>query len=553
VPENDQPLGETRPKSAIFADRFPEISGPQDPTKGRRGSVAAAGEPAPLELFEREFLSASERISAALAYHTAAVNAGAFARAEAVFSEGLKKDPRSKRLHFLRIDLLLRQGKFHEAMEAIEAAMAEYGVDEGMLAAALSVRQRIGRHLRSRGDCSVSLCMIVKDEQPHLACCLQSVKHLVDEIIVADTGSMDRTRDIAAAFGACVLDVLWEGDFAKARNAALAAASCRWVLVLDADEVISDRDAERFKSLLRENGSFPAAYTVHTRNYTFHASTIGWQANNSAYPAEEKGLGWFPSEKVRLFPNRMGIRFSGTVHELVEPSLRELGIPIRESGIPVHHYGKLDEGKTFEKTRGYRDLGEKKLEHAPEAAAAIRELAIQSSHLNRNAEAAALWERYLEQEPSSAEAHLNLGSACWQLGRYDDALEHAKTARRLNPGSKEAAFNRAIAELLLGKARAAAKTLERLLGRTADYPPARFVLASAYACCGETQRSLAALKPLRATSLGPYLVESFHDLSQRLHAASQVGYCAKLLRLAMEANCSDKRIAEMFEAIRPPA
>lgn len=514
-------------------------------------ACASGAERASAESLERDILTSEDTLPAALAYHTAALAAGAFARAEAVFTEALKRHPHNKRLKFLRIDLLLRQEKFSDAMDAIEAAMAEFGVDDGILAAALAVRGRIGLRGPTRADRDVSLCMIVKDEQRHLAACLQSVKGLVDEIVVADTGSTDRSRDIATAFGARVIDVRWEDDFARARNAALAAASRRWVLVLDADEVISARDWEPFEALLRGAGPEAVAYTIRTRNYSFHASTVGWQANEGAYPQEERGLGWFPSDKVRLFPKAAGVRFSSPVHELVEPSLRELGISIRECGVAVHHYGKLEEAKTLEKTRDYRELGQKKLGSAPFDAAAIRESAIQCSHLNRHAEAAELWRRYLDKEPRSAEAHLNLGSACWQLGRYAEALDHAKSAGRLNSTLKEAVFNRAIAELLLGRAPAASRAIERLLSRHPDYLPARFILAAAHACSGKTRQSLAALQPLQATPLGPHLAESFLDLAKRLLAAPHAGYCAKLLRVAMAANCADDRILSLVETVDP--
>ncbi|RPI67925.1 MAG: glycosyltransferase family 2 protein, partial [Geobacteraceae bacterium] len=94
---------------------------------------------------------------------------------------------------------------------------------------------------------SVSLCMIVKNEQSHLARCLRSVKPLVDEMIVVDTGSSDRTQDIAKIFGAKVFEFPWNNDFSKARNFSLSKAAGNWILVLDADETISVKDDEEFR------------------------------------------------------------------------------------------------------------------------------------------------------------------------------------------------------------------------------------------------------------------------------------------------------------------
>ncbi len=90
----------------------------------------------------------------------------------------------------------------------------------------------------------VSLCMIVRDEERYLADALESVRGVVDEICIVDTGSKDRTLEIAQGAGARTEEIAWPGDFSKARNVALAMASRRWILVLDADERLSPRSRE---------------------------------------------------------------------------------------------------------------------------------------------------------------------------------------------------------------------------------------------------------------------------------------------------------------------
>ena len=83
----------------------------------------------------------------------------------------------------------------------------------------------------------ISACMIVKDEERDLPACLASLEDLADEIVVYDTGSSDRTRDIARQAGATVIEGHWDDDFGRARNAALAECTGRWILHIDADEV----------------------------------------------------------------------------------------------------------------------------------------------------------------------------------------------------------------------------------------------------------------------------------------------------------------------------
>src|SRR6185369_12826459 len=81
----------------------------------------------------------------------------------------------------------------------------------------------------------VSLCMIVKNEEANLPPCLSSAADLVDEIIIADTGSTDRTREIAASFGARVVEFPWVDSFAAARNESVRHATGDWIFWLDAD------------------------------------------------------------------------------------------------------------------------------------------------------------------------------------------------------------------------------------------------------------------------------------------------------------------------------
>src|SRR5271165_1242506 len=96
----------------------------------------------------------------------------------------------------------------------------------------------------------VSLTMIVRNEGANLPACLSSAADLFDEIIVVDTGSTDRTRDIARDFGARVFDFVWVNDFAAARNAALARAKGDYAFWLDADDVLDPTQRAKLRVLL---------------------------------------------------------------------------------------------------------------------------------------------------------------------------------------------------------------------------------------------------------------------------------------------------------------
>jgi O-antigen biosynthesis protein len=517
---------------------------------------AAGDDPVCLEWLGKAFRSCPTSREIVLAFHEQLIALNRLAHGEEAFRATLPDHPLNRRLRFLLIDLLLRQGKLDPAMAAVESAMADFGVDAGILAAAGNVRGRLGPLRRvergSAGSDSVSLCMIVKNEEQHLARCLRSAKPVVDEIVIVDTGSTDRTRDIAAAFGARVADVSWSDDFSAARNAALELAGCEWVLVLDADEVLSERDHDRFRQTVRAVKTRPAAFRMRTRNYTRHVNAVGWQANTGEYP-EEEGPGWIPSDKVRLFTRDERIRFRYPVHELVEPALRDVNIAIGRCDIPVHHYGKLQEVTAHAKTKAYRRLGRSKLRHTKGDSPVLRELAIQASHMGQHEEAIRLWEQWVQLHPGAADAYLNIGAAWWNLGRYTEAAGFADKALRLDPDLKEAGFNRAMAWLMSGRAEEARGVLEEVLAKQADYPAARFMLGVAHACLGDPSRAEDAIEPLKELAIGEYIGESFADVVQRMVAASLSDYAGRTLEAATHMGYADEHLTSLVRGCRSAA
>lgn len=508
-----------------------------------------------LDWFEKAFQCCPFSREITLAFHETLLAFNSLQRAEEAFRHSLACRSLNRRVQYLLIDVLLRQGKYGEAMAEIESAMADFGIDSDILAAALNVRQRteaIGFAERPRTSGTVSLCMIVRNEEKHLARCLRSVKPVVDEIIIVDTGSTDRTKEIGVVFGAHVVDFPWVDDFSKARNFSLSQASCDWILVLDADETLSARDHEKFRKLINSVQTVPAAFCMRTRNYTRHVNAVDWQPNTGEYP-EEEGPGWIPSDKVRLFTNDSRIRFCHPVHELVEPALRNLNIAVGTCDIPVHHYGKLQERKTHEKTRDYSNLGRKKVKQTHRNPVALREFAIQSSHLGRHAEALNLWKEFLKLQPRSAEALLNIGAACWNLARYAEAANFAQKALRLDPTLKEAKFNRAIAVLLAGRAEETKSILQEVVAKHPKYPAAQFLLCVAHACLEEQSQLESALNSLASLAMGEYIGESFLDIAKRFLSASLADYARRTLKTASRLGFVNPEIVSLLESCRSAA
>ena len=96
---------------------------------------------------------------------------------------------------------------------------------------------------------SISVCMIVKNEEHRLARCLDSLKHIADEIVIVDTGSMDDTKQLAAQYTDKIYDFPWINDFAAARNFAFSKCSCDYIYSADADEALDEVNMQKLANL----------------------------------------------------------------------------------------------------------------------------------------------------------------------------------------------------------------------------------------------------------------------------------------------------------------
>lgn len=490
-----------------------------------------------LDLLEKGVILSPKVTDSINLYHSAITEAGEFERAEKLFRELKPFYPMNKTMSFLLIDSLIKQGKNSAAMQEIERAMVALGVDDGILGAALEIRNNLGPHQTpayADGRNSASLCMIVKNEELHIAKCLMSLKPIVDEIIIVDTGSTDRTKGIATAFGAKVFDFPWTGDFSDARNFSLSKASGQWIFVMDADEVISPLDYPAFKELVKKTKQGASAFKFVTRNYITSVNIDTWNPNDGRYILEEAGAGWVPSDKVRLFPNNMEIRFENPVHEMVEPSLKKLKMPVKEVAIPVHHYGKLSVQKSREKGEQYYLLGKKKLEETGGNLDAICELAIQAGELERYDEALELWQKAINIAPSLPVAFMNMGHIYLQKGDIKESLAASRMAMKLKPDYWEAISNYAIGELCGGDIKKSISALEGLLNKNRDYLLALGVLSASYCCNGQREKGLECFARLNQEQVA--FSGLLSSLAKQLIAAGRVEYATLLLEAAVESN-----------------
>ena len=182
---------------------------------------------------------------------------------------------------------------------------------------------------------TISLCMIVKDEEAVLARCLDSVREITDEIVVVDTGSADRTRQIAAEYGR-VFDFAWCDDFSAARNFSFEQAEKEYILWLDADDVIAPEDRERFLALKERMDG-----TEDVVMLPYHTAF------------DEQGRPTFTYYRERLLRRGAGFRWQGAVHECIAPAGK---IVYEEAAVQHRKEKQEDSGRNL---RIYEHLLEK--------------------------------------------------------------------------------------------------------------------------------------------------------------------------------------------------
>ena len=178
----------------------------------------------------------------------------------------------------------------------------------------------------------ISLAMIVKNEETGIKRALESARGSVGEIVVVDTGSMDRTKEIAGKFGATLVDRPFDGDFSAARNVAISACRGEWILFLDGDEFfpLSPKimlEAAVDPVIAGEPNSYKGYYLLR-HNYEESAMEVTY----SDYV-------------LRLFRNGPGVRYRHRVHETVEDSLDSIdGKYGKLTAMPLsHHLFERDE------------------------------------------------------------------------------------------------------------------------------------------------------------------------------------------------------------------
>ena len=209
-------------------------------------------------------------------------------RAAQLFEESIQADP-GNHLPYLNLAHMLRQ----EGQVAAARKIARRGLNECRQVHELRM---LDETLRKKA--TISACMMVKNEEEFLGECLDSVRDWVDEIIVVDTGSTDRTIEIARSYGAKIFHQEWLNDFSYHRNYSIDQASCDWIFIIDADERMVPEDVPVLLKLINDDKFSLLSVNVY-----------------NVYGKDEDKVTFLNS--TRFFKRELQLHYEGIVHNVL--------------------------------------------------------------------------------------------------------------------------------------------------------------------------------------------------------------------------------------------
>jgi glycosyltransferase involved in cell wall biosynthesis len=293
--------------------------------------------------------------------------------------------------------------------------------------------------------------MIVKNEEDMLSRCLESVKHIVDEMIIVDTGSTDSTVKIAESFGAKVFYYKWDNSFSNARNFSMEKATKEWILIMDADDQFVKEDTNKLLNLINNKRNNTNAYFFETLCYS------GDNPNSNIVM----------NLNIRLIKNGKDYKFVGNIHEQIMPGPEDMSRPdaMKNEKIRFYHYGYLN------------DVIKKK------------------DKRNRNMN---LIKKELEQNPNNPFMQFNMGNEFYALGKYSEALKYYMSSydniNRLEPFISKLILRIVSCNEILNNVNDEFKFINLGLKHYPEFTDLQFLKANAFLRQGNNAQAISSLK-----------------------------------------------------------
>lgn len=308
-----------------------------------------------------------------------------------------------------------------------------------------------GEFLLTPNDIRLSACLIVRDNEHTIRPCLESLLPWMDEVVVVDTGSLDRTPQICEELGARVLHSPWQDSFSQARNVSLDQARGEWIFWMDSDDTLPEICGRKLRELV--DGDHPDAVLgyivqVHCPGETPDDVTV--------------------VDHVKLLRNRPDLRFEFHIHEQILPAIRRAGGEVAWTDLYVIHSGsdKTPAGRQRKLARDFKLL-ELDLAERPDHPFVLFNLGMTCADAGQQEEAVQYLTRCVQvsspQESHLRKAYALLVGALMQLRRWNDAADCLTRGLRPFPQDKELLFRQAMLFHQQGQLRSAEQTYLRIL------------------------------------------------------------------------------------------
>lgn len=304
---------------------------------------------------------------------------------------------------------------------------------------------------------TVSLLMIVRNEEHNLADCLTPVADLFDEIVIVDTGSQDSTREIAARFTPHVLDFPWCDDFSAARNHGLKHSSGDWVFWLDADDRLTPGNVEKLRKLLATLDDQPRVYMIDTISQPADPSEPAWTVTHP-----------------RLFRRQAELAWQGRAHEQLRPEPALLGFELVPTDIDITHIGYEDAAQCQRKWQ--RQLRLLRMDYTvnPEDPSTLFHLGMAYACIGKCNESRKFFGQLLRQRSGPLEYKRRVYSSLVSLtlvdGQYDEGLRVAQEGLSYFPEDEQLLFESARVLYGLSHYAAAAEALRKVMAHQERQP-----------------------------------------------------------------------------------
>lgn len=363
----------------------------------------------------------------------------------------------------------------------------------------------------------ISLCMVVRNEELLIANAINSVKPIVSEIIVVDTGSSDQTCKIAASMGARIIRRKWDKNFGKMRNISIKNASGDWILVLDADESISKSQLPMVLKLTKNRNVF--GYNFLVRNYTRDYDLLrDWYVNDRQFPKEEsfsKCPGWSKTKCMRMFRKNNLIVYDELIspHESFNKAfLTSNRSKVKQCEVVVHHFQFLKGVKfVFKKQLNYLKQELKTIDSLISRPIVYYNIASTLFSLGRDKVAIKYLKNGIRLYPHYFDMYLLLGIVYKEIKRYSSAVRILKKAINLNLSSAEARIVLGMVYDLQRKFSDAKIALNQALKLKPKHPLAHNSLGVVYKNQGELNKARKEFR--KAIEINPYCKDFYTNLS----------------------------------------